>query len=48
MDMGGRKHFTNEEVIRTSRLIEENAMKEQANDVFDMQLCDGLEKRLIP
>ena len=44
---GSRKTLTNEEDKR--RIIKKNAMKEQANDVFEIcSYVDGLEKRLIP
>ncbi|WP_349968766.1 hypothetical protein [Roseburia faecis] len=36
---GSRKKLTNEEVIRELlELLRKNAMKEQANDVFEMHL----------
>ena len=48
MDMEARKTLTNEEVIRELlELLKKNAMKEQANDVFEIcSYVDGLEKKI--
>ena len=48
MDMEAGKILTNEEVIRELlELLKENAMKEQANDVFEIcSYVDGLEKKI--
>ena len=48
MDMEAGKTLTNEEVIRELlELIKKNAMKEQANDVFEIcSYVDGLEKKI--
>ena len=48
MDMEAGKTFTNEEVIRELlELLKKNAMKEQANDVFEIcSYVDGLEKKI--
>ncbi|MFQ9215524.1 MAG: DUF6674 family protein [Mediterraneibacter gnavus] len=48
MDMEAGKTLTNEEVIRELlELLKKNAMKEQANDVFEMcSYVDGLEKKI--
>lgn len=48
MDMEAGKTLTNEEVIRKRlELLKKNAMKEQANDVFEMcSYVDGLEKKI--
>ena len=48
MDMEAGKTLTNEEVIRELLdLLKKNAMKEQANDVFEMcSYVDGLEKKI--
>ena len=48
MDMEAGKTFTNEEVIRELLdLLKKNAMKEQANDVFEIcSYVDGLEKKI--
>ena len=50
MDMEAGKTLTNEEVIRELlELLKKNAMKEQANDVFE--ICSYVmdwRKRLIP
>ena len=45
---GSRKKLTNEEVIRELLdLLKKNAMKEQANDVFEIcSYVDGLEKKI--
>lgn len=47
MDMETGKTLTNEEVIRELlELLKQNAMKEQANDVFEIcSYVDGLEKK---
>ena len=49
MDMEAGKTLTNEEVIRELLdLLKKNAMKEQANDVFEIcSYVDGLEKKTI-
>lgn len=48
MDMEAGKTLTNEEVIRELLdLLKKNAMKEQANDVFEIcSYVDGLEKKI--
>ena len=48
MDMEAGKTLTNEEVIRELlELLKKNAMKEQANDVFEIcSYVDGLEKKI--
>ena len=48
MDMEAGKTLTNEEVIRELlELLNKNAMKEQANDVFEIcSYVDGLEKKI--
>ena len=48
MDMEAGKKLTNEEVIRELlELLKKNAMKEQANDVFEIcSYVDGLEKKI--
>ena len=48
MDMEAGKALTNEEVIRELlELLKKNAMKEQANDVFEIcSYVDGLEKKI--
>lgn len=48
MDMKAGKTLTNEEVIRELlELLNKNAMKEQANDVFEIcSYVDGLEKKI--
>ena len=48
MDMEAGKTLTNEEVIREFlELLKKNAMKEQANDVFEIcSYVDGLEKKI--
>ena len=48
MDIEAGKTLTNEEVIRELlELIKKNAMKEQANDVFEIcSYVDGLEKKI--
>ena len=48
MDMEAGKKLTNEEVIRELLdLLKKNAMKEQANDVFEIcSYVDGLEKKI--
>ena len=48
MDMKAGKTLTNEEVIRELlELLKKNAMKEQANDVFEIcSYVDGLEKKI--
>jgi ElaB/YqjD/DUF883 family membrane-anchored ribosome-binding protein len=48
MDMEAGKSLTNEEVIRELLdLLKKNAMKEQANDVFEIcSYVDGLEKKI--
>lgn len=48
MDMETGKTLTNEEVIRELlELLKKNAMKEQANDVFEIcSYVDGLEKKI--
>ena len=48
MDMETGKTLTNEEVIRELlELLKQNAMKEQANDVFEIcSYVDGLEKKI--
>lgn len=48
MDMETEKTLTNEEVIRELlELLKQNAMKEQANDVFEIcSYVDGLEKKI--
>ena len=48
MDMEEGKTLTNEEVIRELlELLKKNAMKEQANDVFEIcSYVDGLEKKI--
>ena len=48
MDMEAGKTLTNEEVIRELlKLLKKNAMKEQANDVFEIcSYVDGLEKKI--
>mgnify|MGYP002619309813 FL=1 len=48
MDMEAGKTLTNEEVIRELlELLKQNAMKEQANDVFEIcSYVDGLEKKI--
>ena len=48
MDMEAGKILTNEEVIRELlELLKKNAMKEQANDVFEIcSYVDGLEKKI--
>lgn len=48
MDMEAGKSLTNEEVIRELlELLKKNAMKEQANDVFEIcSYVDGLEKKI--
>ena len=48
MDMEAGKTLTNEEVIReVLELLKKNAMKEQANDVFEIcSYVDGLEKKI--
>ena len=48
MDMEAGKTLTNEEVIRELlELLKKNAMKEQANDVFEIcSYVDGLEKKV--
>jgi len=48
MDMEAGKTLTNEEVIREILdLLKKNAMKEQANDVFEIcSYVDGLEKKI--
>ena len=48
MDMEAGKTLTNEEVIRKRlELLKKNAMKEQANDVFEIcSYVDGLEKKI--
>ena len=45
---GSRKTLTNEEVVRELlELLKKNAMKEQANDVFEIcSYVDGLEKKI--
>ncbi len=50
MDMEAGKTLTNEEVIRELlELLKKNAMKEQANDVFEIcSYVDDWRKRLIP
>ena len=49
MDMEAGKTLTNEEVIRELlELLKKNAMKEQANDVFEIcTYVDGLEKKIV-
>ena len=48
MDMEAGKTLTNEEVVRELlELLKKNAMKEQANDVFEIcSYVDGLEKKI--
>ena len=48
MDMEAGKTLTNEEVIRELlELLKKNAMKEKANDVFEIcSYVDGLEKKI--
>ena len=48
MDIEAGKTLTNEEVIRELLdLLKKNAMKEQANDVFEIcSYVDGLEKKI--
>ena len=48
MDMEVGKTLTNEEVIRELlELLKKNAIKEQANDVFEIcSYVDGLEKKI--
>ena len=48
MDMKAGKTLTNEEIIRELlELLNKNAMKEQANDVFEIcSYVDGLEKKI--
>lgn len=48
MDMEAGKILTNEEVVRELlELLKKNAMKEQANDVFEIcSYVDGLEKKI--
>ena len=48
MDIEAGKTLTNEEVIRELlELLKKNAMKEQANDVFEIcSYVDGLEKKI--
>ena len=48
MDTEAGKTLTNEEVIRELlELLKKNAMKEQANDVFEIcSYVDGLEKKI--
>ena len=48
MDMEAGKTLTNEEVLRELlELLKKNAMKEQANDVFEIcSYVDGLEKKI--
>ena len=48
MDMEAGKTLTNEDVIRELlELLKKNAMKEQANDVFEIcSYVDGLEKKI--
>ena len=48
MDIEAGKTLTNEEVIREFlELLKKNAMKEQANDVFEIcSYVDGLEKKI--
>lgn len=48
MDMEAGKTLTNEEIIREFlELLKKNAMKEQANDVFEIcSYVDGLEKKI--
>ena len=48
MDMEAGKTLTNEEVIRELLdLLKKNAMKEQANNVFEIcSYVDGLEKKI--
>ena len=50
MDMEAGKTLTNEEVIRELlELLKKNAMKEQANDVFEISaMWMDWRKRLIP
>ena len=49
MDMEAGKTLTNEEVVRELlELLKKNAMKEQANDVFEIcTYVDGLEKKIV-